>query len=167
MLNQPPELQPAGLLPSASAPTQKPTTIEYPFVGDKDYLGSAYHRWLQPFDIGTITLAGSNSVQVTQGLANGQSMTVNVDQMPDRWVINVLGEEAAGAAVPFGVRIARVVLGPGGGGAGYQLGANGKLKIPAQGMNYLTITNIATATLTLHGTIIAVGGWDLNDIDVG
>jgi hypothetical protein len=41
------------------------------------------------------------------------------------------------------------------------------LKVPAQGFNYLTITNIATAPVTLHGTIIAVGGFDLADIDLG
>jgi hypothetical protein len=167
MLNQPPELQPAGLLPSASSPTQTPDKSKYPFIGDLDYLGSTFHRWLQPFDIGVITYTGSNSYQIAQGLAAGQSMTVNVDQMPDRWVVAVWGEGASGAAANFGTRIARVVLGPGSGGPGYQLGAGGKLKVPAQGFNYLTVTNISTATVTLHGTIIAVGGWDLNDIDVG
>lgn len=94
-------------------------------------------------------------------------MTVNVDQTPDRWIVAVWGEGAAGAAANFGTRIARVVLGPSSGGPGFQLGAGGKLKIPAQGFNYLTITNIATATLTLHGTLLAVGGFDLSDIDLG
>jgi hypothetical protein len=41
------------------------------------------------------------------------------------------------------------------------------LKIPAQGHTQLTITNVATAAVTLHGTIIAVGGFDFSDIDVG
>jgi hypothetical protein len=42
------------------------------------------------------------------------------------------------------------------------------LKIPAQGHTQLTITNVATAAaITLHGTIIAVGGFDFGDIDVG
>jgi hypothetical protein len=167
MLNNPPELQPPGLLPSASAPTQTPDRSKYPFVGDLEYAGSVLHRWLQPFDIGVIAYTGSNSMQIAQGLAAGQSMTVNVDQMPDKWVVVVWGEGASGAAANFGTRIARIVLGPGSGGPGYQLGAGGKLKLPAQGFNYLTITNISTATITLHGTIIAVGGWDLSDIDIG
>lgn len=94
-------------------------------------------------------------------------MTINVDQQPDRFIVAVWGEGAAGVAVNYGVRIARVSLSPGAGGPGYQLGAGGKLKIPAQGLNYLTITNIATATITLHGTIIAIGGFDLSDIDLG
>lgn len=165
MLNNPPELQPAGLLPSASP--QTPDQSTYPFIGDTDWIGSRAHRWLVPFDIGVITYTGSNSMQITQGLANGLSMTVNVDQMPDRWIIAVWGEGASGAAVNFGTRIARVVLGPGSGGPGYQLGAGGKLKVPAQGRNYLTITNISTAVVTLHGTIVAVGGFDLSDIDLG
>lgn len=167
MLNNPPELQPAGLLSSAVAPTQTPDKSKYPYVGHDDYIGSKSHHWLVPYDIGVITYAGSNSVQITQGLANGQSMTINVDQMPDRFIVAVWGEGASGAAVNFGVRIARVVLGPGSGGPGYQLGAGGKLKVPAQGFNYLTVTNISTATITLHGTVIAIGGWDLSDIDLG
>lgn len=167
MLNNPPELQPAGLLPSAGAPTQTPDRSKYPYVGDDDYVGSKYHRWLLPYDIGSIVYNGSNSIQITQGLANGQSMTVNVDQVPDRFVVNVWGEGAAGVAANYGVRIARVVLGQSPGGAGYQLGPGGKLKIPAQGHTFITVTNIATATLTLHGTIIAVGGFDLSDIDLG
>jgi hypothetical protein len=167
MLNNPPELQPAGLLPSAAAPTQTPDRSKYPFIGDTDYVGSASHRWLMPFDIGVISYLGSNSMQIAQGLTAGQSMTVNVDQMPDRWVVVVWGEGAAGAAVNFGTRIAKVTLGPGSGGPGYQMGAGSKLKLPAQGLNYLTITNISTAVVTLHGTIVAIGGWDLNDIDVG
>jgi len=167
MLNNPPELQPAGLLPSVAAPTQTPDQSKYPFVGDLNYEGKFSHRWLQPFDIGVISYSGSNSYQITQGLAAGQSMTVNVDQMPDRWVVVVWAEGASGAAANFGARVARVVLGPGSGGPGYQMGAGGKLKLPAQGFNYLTVTNIATAAMTLHGTIIAVGGWELNDIDVG
>lgn len=120
-----------------------------------------------PYDIGVISYSGSNSYQIAQGLANGQSMTINVDQQPDRFIVCVWGEGAAGVAVNYGVRIARVVLGPGSGGPGYQLGAGGKLKVPAQGLNYLTVTNIATATITLHGTIIAIGGFDLSDIDLG
>ena|SRR5215471_3478132 len=167
MLNNPPELQPAGLLPSASAPSQTPDKSKYPYIGDSDYLGSLLHRWLVPFDIGVITYTGSNAYTIAQGLAAGQSMTVNVDQMPDKWVVVVWGEGASGAAANFGTRIARIVLGPGSGGPGYQLGAGGKLKLPAQGFNYLTITNISTATVTLHGTIVAVGGWDFSDIDVG
>lgn len=167
MLNNPPELQPAGLLPSAGAPTQTPDRSKYPYIGDTDYQGSAYHRWLIPYDIGTIAYAGSNSVQITPGLANGQSMTINVDQMPDRFIVAVWGEAASGAAANYGVRIARVVLGPGSGGPGFQLGPGGKLKVPAQGFNYLTVTNIATATITLHGTVIAIGGFDLSDIDLG
>ena len=167
VLNNPPELQPAGLLPSAAAPTQTPDRSKYPFIGDDDYAGSKYHRWLQPFDIGVIAATGSNSIQVTPGLAQGQSMTVNVDQKPDRWVVVIWAEGASGALAPFGVRVARVTLGSGVGGAGYLLGAGGKLKIPAQGQNYLTITNVCPANVTLFGTIIAVGGWDLNDIDIG
>ena len=132
MLNNPPELQPPGLLPGASAPSQTPDPYKYPFVGDDDFVGSVKHHWLIPFDIGVISYAGSNSIQITQGLTAGQSMTVNVDQMPDKWI-----------------------------------GAGGKLKLPAQGQNYLTIVNISTAALTVHGTIIAVGGFDLADIDVG
>lgn len=165
MLNNPPELQPPGLLPSAV--TQTPDRSKYPFIGDPDYAGSIAHHWLQPFDIGVISYTGSNAYQIAQGLAAGQSMTVNVDQVPDRWVVAVWGEGASGAAANFGTRIARVVLGPGPGGPGYQLGAGGKLKVPAQGFNYLTVTNISTAVVTLHGTIVAVGGWALNDIDVG
>jgi hypothetical protein len=168
MLNNPPEITLPGLLPSALSPTQSPDQSKYPFIGDSDYAGSIRHRWLLPFDIGVITYTGSNAMAIAQGLSNGQSMTVNVDQMPDRWVVIVWGEGASGAAVNFGTRIARVVLGPGQGGPGYQLGAGGKLKVPAQGFNYLTVTNITTATaVTLHGTIIAVSGWDLNDIDIG
>ncbi|HEY7419281.1 MAG TPA: hypothetical protein VH593_29125 [Ktedonobacteraceae bacterium] len=165
MLNNPPQLQPAGLLPSASSST--PDTSQYPFLGDPDYVGSIQHRWLVPFDIGVITYNGSNSIQVAQGLAVGQSMVVNVDQTPDKWIVVVWGEGASGAAANFGTRIARISLGPGPGGPGYQLGAGGKLKLPAQGFNYLTITNISTAVVTVHGTIIAVGGFDLSDIDVG
>jgi hypothetical protein len=164
MLNNPPELT-IGRLPSASP--QTPSALQYPFIGDTDYLGSERHRWLIPFDIGVITYQGSNSMQITQGLANGASMTVNVDQTPDRWIVAVWGEEAAGAAIPYGVRIARVSLGPGSGGPGYQLGAGGKLKVPAQGFNYLTVSNISTVAITLHGTIIAIGGFDLADIDLG
>jgi hypothetical protein len=42
------------------------------------------------------------------------------------------------------------------------------LKLPAQGFNYLTVTNISTAAaIIVHGTVIAIGGWDLSDIDVG
>jgi hypothetical protein len=167
MLNNPPELQPPGLLPSASAPSQTPDQSKYPYIGEFDHYGSTGHRWLVPFDIGVISYNGSNAIQITQGLAQGQAMIVNTDQMPDRWVVSVWGEGASGAAAPFGVRIARITLGSGAGGAGYQLGAGGKLKIPAQGMNYLTIVNICTTVVTLHGTIIAVGGWDLNDIDIG
>lgn len=166
MLNNPPEIT-TGLLPSAVSPTQTPDKSKYPFIGDTDYAGSKYHRWLVPFDIGVIAYTGSNSIQITQGLANGLSMTVNVDQMPDRWIVAVWAEGASGAAANFGTRIARVVLGPGSGGPGYQLGAGGKLKVPAQGFNYLTVTNISTATVTLHGTIIAIGGFDLADIDLG
>lgn len=166
MLNNPPELQPAGLLPSAGAPTQTPDRSKYPFIGEDDYKGSKYHRWLQSFDIGVISYTGSNSIAITQGLANGQSMTVNVDQVPDRFVVAVWAEGASGAAANYGVRVARVALGSASSG-GYQLGPGGKLKIPAQGHNHLTITNIATATMTLHGTVIAVGGFDLSDIDVG
>jgi len=165
MLNNPPELQPPGLLPSASP--QTPDTSKYPFLGDLDYVGSRAHRWLIPFDIGVIAYTGSNAIQVTPGLAANQSMTVNVDQMPDKWIVVVWAEGASGAAANFGTRVARVSLGPGSGGPGYQLGAGGKLKLPAQGFNYLTITNISTATVTVHGTIIAVGGFDLADIDVG
>lgn len=135
--------------------------------GHQDYLGSESHRWLIPFDIGTVVYNGSNAMQTTQGLAAGQSMVVSVDQLPDRWVVVVWGEGAAGVAANFGVRIARVVLGGASGGSGYQLGAGGKLKIPAQGHHQLTITNVATAAVTLHGTIIAVGGFDFGDIDVG
>ena len=153
-------------MPSA-APGQTPDTSKYPFLGDFDYLGAAGHKWLVPFDIGVISYSGSNAYSISQGLAAGQSMTVNTDQMPDRWVIVVWAEGAAGAAANFGTRVARVVLGPAAGGSGYQMGAGGKLKLPAQGINYLTITNISTAPVTLHGTIVAVGGWDLNDIDVG
>lgn len=167
MLNNPPELQPAGLLPSAGAPTQTPDRSKYPFIGDFDYQGSQYHRWLQAYDIGVITYSGSNAISVAQGLANGQTMTINVDQVPDRFVVIVWGEGAAGVAANYGVRIARIVLGSGSGGAGYQLGPGGKLKIPAQGHNFITITNIATATLTLHGTVVAIGGFDLSDIDLG
>jgi|SRR5215472_5658787 len=167
MLNNPPELQPAGLLPSASAPSQTPDQSKYPYVGETDHAGSVGHHWLVPFDIGVISYLGSNSIQIAQGLAAGQSMTVNVDQTPDRWVVVVWAEGASGAAANFGTRVARVTLGPGGGGPSYQLGAGGKLKLPAQGFNYLTIANISTAAVTLHGTIIAVGGWDLNDIDIG
>jgi hypothetical protein len=123
---------------------------------------------LIPYDIGVIQSNGNNAIQITPGLTNGQSMTVNVDQMPDRFVVAVWGEAAAGAAVGFGVRIARIVLGPGSGGPGFQLGAGGKLKVPAQGFNYLTITNISTVSpVTLHGTIVAIGGFDLSDIDLG
>src|SRR5215831_4851752 len=145
MLNNPPELQPAGLLPSAAP--QTPDRSKYPYIGDDDYLGSVLHRWLQTFDIGTIVYNGSNSMQITQGLTAGQSMTVNVDQMPDRWVVIVWGEGASGAAANFGTRIARIVLGPGPGGPGNQLGAGGKLKLPAQGFSYLTVTNISTAAI--------------------
>lgn len=164
MLNNPPELT-IGRLPSASP--QTPDTQKYPFIGDTDFVGSTRHRWLIPFDIGVIAYNASNSIQITPGLANGQSMTINTDQMPDRFVVAVWGEGASGAAVNYGVRIARVVLGPGSGGPGFQLGAGGKLKVPAQGFNYLTITNICTSTITLHGTAIAVGGFDLSDIDLG
>lgn len=167
MLNNPPELQPAGLLPSAGAPTQTPDRSKYPFIGDDDYKGSAYHRWLQSYDIGVISSTGSNAVSVSPGLPNGQSMTLNFDQVPDRFVVVVWGEGAAGVAANYGVRIARVVLGAAPGGAGYQLGPGGKLKVPAQGHNFITITNIATATLTLHGTVVAIGGFDLSDIDLG
>ena len=168
MLNNPPELQPPGLLPSYAAPSQTPDKSKYPYIGDSDYVGSTLHRWLQPFDIGTIVYNASNSMQITQGLTQGQSMTVNVDQTPDRWVVVIWAEGAAGVAANFGTRVAKVSLGPGGGGPGYQLGAGGKLKLPAQGFNYLTVTNISTAAaIVVHGTIIAVGGWDLSDIDVG
>lgn len=145
---------------------QTADTSKYPFIGDDDYLGSKYHKWLLAYEIGIITYSGSNAYSVTPGLAVGQSMTINTDQMPDRWVISILAEGAGGAASPFGVRIARITLGPGG-GSGYILGANGKLKLPAQGMNYLTITNIAATALTLFGTVIAVGGHGIGDIDVG
>lgn len=166
MLNNPTELL-TGYLPSATAPTQTPDKSKYPYVGEDDYVGSKNHRWLLPFDIGVIAYTGSNAMQITQGLAAGLSMTVNVDQMPDRWVVVTWAEGAAGVAANYGVRVARVVLGPSSGGPGYQLGPGGKLKVPAQGFNYLTITNIATAPVTLHGTIIAVGGFDLADIDLG
>lgn len=166
MLNGPPEIT-TGILPSAVAPTQTPAPYKYQYVGDTDFEGSKYHHWLVPYDIGVITYTGSNAYQVTQGLANGQSMTINVDQKPDRFIVAVWGEIASGALAPFGVRIARVVLGPGPGGPGFQLGAGGKLKVPAQGFNYLTVTNISTAVITVHGTIIAIGGFDLSDIDLG
>ena len=153
-------------MPSAVAPTQTPAPYKYT-AGDIDYLGSDHHRWLLPFDIGVITANGSNAIQIAQGLTAGQAMVVNTDQMPDRWLVVVWGEGASGAAVNNGVRIARITLGSGTGGAGYQLGAGGKLKIPAQGQNFLTIQNIATAAITLHGTIVAIGGWDFSNIDVG
>lgn len=165
MLNNPPEVV-HGYLPAVSPPSQTPDKSKYPFLGDLDYAGSKYHRWLQSFDIGLISYTGSNSIAIAQGLANGQSMTVNVDQVPDRFIVIVWGEGAAGVAANYGVRIARVSLGSASTG-GFQLGPGGKLKIPAQGHNHLTITNIATATLTLHGSVLAIGGFDLSDIDVG
>lgn len=160
MLNNPP-----GTLPSAVI--QTPDQSKYPYLGDLDYKGSVRHRWLIPYDIGVIAMTGNNSVQITPGLANGQSMTINVDQMPDRFIVGVWAEGASGVAANYGVRIARVVLGPASGGPGFQLGPGGKLKVPAQGFNYITITNVATATITLHGTVIAIGGFDLSDIDLG
>lgn len=164
MLNNPPELT-TGQLPSAAP--QTPDTEKFPYIGDFDYKGSKFHKWLVSYDIGTIAYQGSNSYQITQGLTAGQSMTINTDQVPDRFIVQVWGEGASGAAVNYGTRIARVSLSPGPGGPGYQLGAGGKLKVPAQGLNYITITNISTAAITVHGTVIAIGGFDLSDIDLG
>lgn len=150
MLNNPP-----GTLPSAVTQTPAPNPYQW---GDTDYVGSERHRWLEPFDIGTIAYNASNSIQITPGLAQGASMTINTDQMPDRWVVAISNEVAAAAA--------RISLGPGAGGPGYRIGAGQKLKLPATG-NYITITNVSTTAVTLFGVVVAVGGWDFGDIDVG
>ena len=154
MLNNPPDIT-TGQLPSAV--TQTPAPNPYQFE-DTDYLGSKNHRWLEPYDIGLISLNGSNAVQVVAGLAQGQSMTINSDQKPDRWVVAISNEVAVVAA--------RISLSPASGGPGFRIGAGQKLKLPATG-NYLTITNVSTTAVTLFGVVVAVGGWDFGDIDVG
>lgn len=154
LLNNPPDIT-TGQLPSA-VPSD-PQDDHYLF-GDTDFAGSKHHRWLTPYDIGTIVLNGSNAVQITPGLGQGLSMMVNSDQQPDRWVISISTETAA---------VARISLGPGGGGPGYRIGSGQKLKLPAQGQNIITITNVSGSALTLFGTVVAVGGWDFGDIDVG
>ena len=158
MLNPPPWTP--ETLPVAEGQAEEQATgseHNYDFPGSPQRIGDvAKHRFLLPYDIGVFT-NGSRGGALTPGLGQGQIQTIDVDQAPDYWIVR-LSSEVSAATVAV-----RVYLGPGIGGPFYRLGNAGKLKIPAQGQNYLTLLN--TGVGNAFGTVLAVAGIEPSELD--
>jgi hypothetical protein len=156
MLNMPPNLP--ETLPTAEGERETRSTGSqhtYDFPGAPQRLGNTdQHRFFMPYDVG-VWLNGDHGGAMTPGLAAGQTVTYNVDSVPDWWIIALTSESSTLAAV-------RVYFGPGVGGQFVRLGSSGNLKLPAQGQNYLTLFNAGTGTA--FGTVIATKGFDDDEI---
>lgn len=166
MLNPPPgwpETLPVaeGVDQDASTGEQTPETLpdsKYEFVQAPQRLGDTKkHRFLIPYDIGT-WVNGLRGGALTPGLTLNQSTTYDVDQTPDFWIVNLDSEVTTSAAA------LRVYTGPGVGGPFYRIGNTGRLRIPAQGQNFLTLQNLGVGTV--YGTVIAVKGFNPEEVDL-
>lgn len=158
MLNPPPWTP--EVLPTAEGdaePRANDDASNYTFPGAPQRIGDvSKHRFVLPYDIGVFT-NGNRGGALTPGLAQGQVQTIDVDQMPDYWIVR-LSSEVSAATVAI-----RVYLGPGVGGPFFRLGNAGKLKVPAQGQNFITIQN--TGVGNAFGTVLAVAGIEPSELD--
>ena len=129
----------------------------YQFASIPQRIGDpSCHRFLIPYDIGIWT-NGNRGGSMVAGLSIGQFNTYDVDQCPDFWFVS-LESETTVATVAL-----RVYLAVGVGGPFFRLGNRGRLKIPAQGQNAITLMN--TGTGIAFGTVIAAKGFDPNEFD--
>lgn len=159
MLNPPPDW-PLGPLPAALGDAEPGATGSrhvYDHDAPPQRVGDvAKHRYMLPYDIGVWT-NGTRGGALTPGLAQFQTQTIDVDQTPDFWEVVLDTEVSAGTVA------VRVYLGSGVGGPFFRLGSKGKLKIPAQGQNAITLQNLGVGNA--FGTVVAVKGFDPAELD--
>lgn len=147
-------------LPVAEGDAEEKATgglyIPYAFDAPPQRIGDVRaHKFLIPYDIGTWT-NGNRGGSMVSGLGQNQVVTYDVDQTPEFWFITLDSLTVATALV-------RAYLGPGVGGPSWRLGAKGRIRLPAQGQNYLTLINLGAGVA--NGTVVAVRGFH-SDFDM-
>lgn len=108
------------------------------------------HKFFQVFEIGAMSGMGNNQQSIVPGLAVGQTVTYNFDQVPDYYTVALSSETAARCFVYVGANNTGIPL---------RVSAGGVITIPSFDVPFLTIVCRA-GTATAFGNVIAMAGYD-------